>query len=276
MTGWGVSNDPVVRAAPSPALVAAVRRILRPLVRVLIANGVTLPTLTALLKAIYVEEAERGFALPGKPTTDSRICLLTGLHRKDIARLRETGAADEAVAPSLPAQVLGRWIGHSGYRGDDGKPAVLTRGEFDALVQSVSKDVRPRALLDELQRSGLVGEAEDGRLTLVEAAHLPHGDYDKMAYWFGRNVADHLASAAHNLAGRQPPLLERALFHTGLTRDSVQALNAEATAAAMAVLVRLNERATEMGEQDKDQPDATCRFVAGVYIHAEDEAEAKP
>lgn len=275
MAGREAAVEPAVKAAPSPALMAAVRRILRPLVRVLIANGVTLPTLTGLLKAVYVDEAERHFSLPGKPTTDSRISLLTGLHRKDIARLRNSGMASETVAPSLPAQVLGRWIGHSGYRGDDGKPMALARPDFDALATSVSKDVRPRALLDELLRAGLVRERGDGLLEVVEAAHLPRGDHDKMAYWFGRNLADHLAAAAHNLAGRQPAFLERALFHTGLTADSVRQLNAEATTAAMQVLVQLNQRTTEMGERDRNRPDATHRFVAGVYIHAEDEAEGR-
>lgn len=260
---------------PSPALIAAIRRILRPLVRVLIANGVTWPTFGGLIKAVYAEEAERRFSLPGKPITDSRIALLTGLHRKDIARLREEGGGEmaELVSPSLSAQVLGRWTGHSGYRGEDGKPQALSRPAFDALVESISKDIRPRVLLDEFLRAGLVRERGDGALELIEAAHLPHGDYDKMAYWFGRNIADHLATAAHNLAGGQPPLLERALFHGGLTPESVRQLNAEATAAVMDVLIRLNEQATRLSERDKAQPDANQRFVAGAYIHAETEHE---
>ncbi len=271
---------PTINPAPSPALIAAIRRILRPLVRVLIANGLTLPTISGLMKAVYVEEAERHFTLPDKATTVSRIALLTGLHRKDITRLREeaSGGAEpaETVSPSLSAQVLGRWTGHSGYRGEDGKPMVLSRSGFDALVESISKDIRPRALLDELLRGDLVREAADGMLELVEAAHLPRGDTDRMAYWFGRNIADHLATAAHNLAGGQPPFLERALFHTSLTPESVRQLNAEATTAAMDVLMRLNEMATSLSERDKAQPDANQRFVAGVYIHAETEQEDQP
>lgn len=263
------------KTSPSPALIAAVRRILRPLVRVLIANGLTWPSLAGLIKAAYACEAEQHFALPGKPTTDSRVALLTGLHRKDIARLRgEDGAeAEDPVSPSLPAQVLGRWTGHSGYRGADGKPQALSRAGFDSLVESISKDIRPRALLDELLRAGLVRERGDGLLELVETAHLPHGDHDKLAYWFGRNVADHLAAAGHNLAGGKPAFFERALFHTGLTRESVQTLNAEAAAVVMEALIRLNELATRLGEQDKGRPEADQRFVAGVYLHAETDRE---
>ncbi|MBF0333200.1 MAG: hypothetical protein HQL40_06055, partial [Alphaproteobacteria bacterium] len=185
-------------AAPSPALVAAVRRVLRPLVRILIRNGLTFPSLAGLLKTVYVEEAEHHFALPGKPMTDSRVTLLTGVHRKDVSRLRE-GAADEAVSPSLGAQVLGRWIGHPDFRGEDGRPVLLARSAFDGLVEAVSKDVRPRSLLDELLRSGMVRERDDGLIEVVEAAHLPRGDHDRLAYWFGRNVADHIAAAEHNL-----------------------------------------------------------------------------
>jgi hypothetical protein len=64
--------------APPPALVAAVRRILAPMVRVLIHFGVTFPSLSVLLKGVYVEQAERHFRLSGKAMTDSRVTLLTG------------------------------------------------------------------------------------------------------------------------------------------------------------------------------------------------------
>ena len=73
---------------PAPALVRALRRLLRPLVRLLLAKQVTYPFLANLLKAVYVEVAEREFAIAGKSQTTSRLSLLTGIHRKDAERLR--------------------------------------------------------------------------------------------------------------------------------------------------------------------------------------------
>src|SRR5258706_10102062 len=72
----------------SPSIVAALRHLLRPLVRLLVARGVTYPMLAELLKETYIDVADRDFRLDAKPATDSRLSLLSGGHRKDVRRLR--------------------------------------------------------------------------------------------------------------------------------------------------------------------------------------------
>ncbi len=263
---------------PPSAVIAATRRVLGPLVRVLIGFGIPWPMFSGLVKAVYVEVAERDFALPGKPMTDSRITLMTGVHRKDVSQLRGrplSAAAVAATAPSLGAQVLGRWLGHDDYRTEQGGPRRLPRagradGEasFEALVTGISKDIRPRALLDELLHAGLVREGPDGLLDLVVSAHLPRGDLDKLAYYFGRNLADHIAAAGHNLAGGAPPFLERAMFHDGLTAESVATLQMEVERAGMEMLVRLNRIATELADRDEGKVAANHRFTAGLYLYS--------
>lgn len=265
-------------AAPPSAVVAAVRRVLAPLVRVLIGFGMPWPMLSGLVKAVYVEVAERDFALPGKAMTDSRVTLLTGVHRKDVSQLRAGAPSVEAVAaaaPSLGAQALGLWLGHDDYRDANGGPRPLPRasraaGEasFESLVTGISKDIRPRALLDELLHAGLVRERADGLLDLVVAAHVPRGDFDKLAYYYGRNLADHLAAAGHNLAGGAPPFLERAMFHDGLTAESVAALRREMEETGMAMLVHLNRLATDLAARDEGKAEATHRFTAGLYSYS--------
>ena len=59
--------------------------------RALIAQGVTAPALYRLLKRLYVEVAEREFRLDGERPTDSRISLLTGVHRRDVKAFRRAG-----------------------------------------------------------------------------------------------------------------------------------------------------------------------------------------
>ena len=77
------------------ALHRPVARLLRPLVRLFVARGITFPALTNLLRELYVNVAEYDFALPGKEQTDSRVSLLTGIHRKEVRRLRGAGAPVE-------------------------------------------------------------------------------------------------------------------------------------------------------------------------------------
>jgi len=150
---------PTGAPTPPPSLLRALRHVLRPLVRLLLSNHVTHPTLAKLLKEVYVEVALRDFPIEGKAQTDSRITLLTGIHRKDVKQLRgEIGG--EHVAPrsvSLGALLVARWTGTPAYLNREGRPRALAWGggtgkepTFDGLVSSVSRDIRPRAILDEV------------------------------------------------------------------------------------------------------------------------------
>jgi hypothetical protein len=263
---------------PPPAVLDALRRLLAPLVHVLIHFGITFTALGPLLKRAYVEAAERHFALPGRPLSDSRVALLTGLHRKDISLLRHAppDAPVRPRAPALAAQVLSRWIGHPDWRGADGAPLPLPRAprpgdggrSFEALVAGISRDIRPRTLLDELLRTGQVREAPDGQLVLVRAADLPQGDLDRLAYYFGRNLADHLATAGANLTGAAPPQLERALAFDGLSASAVRQLTEMAEQQGMAMLLRLNTMAIALAEADPPAPAEAQRFTLGLYVHS--------
>ncbi|WP_204350412.1 DUF6502 family protein, partial [Klebsiella pneumoniae] len=68
--------------------------------------------LTNLLRELYVNVAEYDFALPGKEQTDSRVSLLTGIHRKEVRRLRGAGAPVSAVPATVSrtSRIIARWI----------------------------------------------------------------------------------------------------------------------------------------------------------------------
>ena len=78
-----------VTAQPPFSLVRALRHLLRPLVRLLLAHQITLPYLAGLLKSVYLEVGEAELSRGADPPSASQLSLLTGLHRKDIRRLRE-------------------------------------------------------------------------------------------------------------------------------------------------------------------------------------------
>ncbi|MBI1207851.1 MAG: hypothetical protein GC191_11250 [Azospirillum sp.] len=267
------SSLPPALAAPPAVFLSALRRVLRPLVRLLIQTGVTFPALSQILKQLYVEVAEHAFTLPGRSQSDSRISVLTGVHRKEIKRLRE----DEDRTPpavSLGAEVIGRWLSGPPYLDEAGGPRPLPRAaedgavSFESLVQSISTDVRPRVLFDEWLASGIIRPLPDGRLELVTEAFVPRGDFAQLAHFFGRNLRDHVAAAAHNLIAQGPPFFERAMFHDGLSADSIAALSTEAERAGMATLVALNRHAHELAAGDARRSDANQRITVGIYLYA--------
>src|SRR5262249_159385 len=129
---------------PQPALMRALKRLLRPLVRVLIPQGITLPTLLRPLKEVYVDVGESQFVVPGRQQTDSRINLLTGVHRKDIRALRGRGRPDEGPSPvvSRNAQMIALWAGDPEFVDRRGRPRPLPRNapksggaSFEGLVR---------------------------------------------------------------------------------------------------------------------------------------------
>ena len=76
--------------------------LLRPLVHLLLSKQITFPILTTLLKELYVEVASEEFQIEGKRLTDSRINLLTGIHRKDVRRFREETLSGLVMVRAIP------------------------------------------------------------------------------------------------------------------------------------------------------------------------------
>jgi hypothetical protein len=259
---------------PPPALTRAIARILRPLLRVLIAHGITFPVLSRLLKELYVEVAEASFPMPGRMQTDSRINLLTGVHRKDVRALRGRGREDDLPSPvvSRNAQMIAIWAGAPDFLDARGRPRTLPRtGErpsFESLVETISKDIRPRVVLDEWQRLGLVGIDEKGFIKLNSAAFVPREDFADLAYYFGRNLRDHIAASSHNLLGGTPPMLERAVYYEKLTPESIDELAAYTRELGARTLVAVNQKAFELAQRDAGDPDASQRMTFGIYFFA--------
>ena len=260
---------------PSPALISAVTRVLRPFVRFLLARGITLPFVTQLLKQLYVEVAERDFALEDKPQTDSRISMLTGVHRKDVRRLRdqEAIAGETPNAVSLGAQVINNWLTERRYLDKGGRPKELPiRGSnaratsFESLVASVSRqDLRPRVVLDELLRLQIVS-VNDDRVSLTQEAFVPaQGEKEKLHY-FGQNLRDHIEAATANIQAERPKFLERAVTYHGLTADDVAELQELAKESASESLKEVNRRAKQLKKRSENKPDNDQRISYGSFF----------
>ncbi len=267
-------------AQPPESLLQAVRHLLKPLIKLLIRHGITLPMLNEILKRTYVEVADSDFRLePEAPPSDSRISLLTRVHRKDVRRLREQQPEDSAPlsTTSLGAQIVAQWTGSPDYTDKSGAPLALHRSgtdgpSFEALVTSLSKDVRPRVVLDELLRQHLV-VMEGDLIRLNQSAFLPRDDFDQLMVHFSRNLHDHLATAEQNVAGERQSLPERSVYYTGLSATSVKKLAKLAEEKGMQAILEVNREASALSEADGGQPGADHRITFGIYVHTADEEQ---
>ncbi|MDB5646597.1 DUF6502 family protein [Methylobacterium sp.] len=266
--------DPSDAPSEGASLHAPVARLLRPLVRLFVARGITFPALTTLLRELYVNVAEYDFALPGKEQTDSRVSLLTGIHRKEVSRLRGAGAPVSAVpsAVSRTSRIIARWLADPKFTDAAGQPLPLVRaGEgstpsFESLVTAVTRDLRPRAVLDEWLDRGLVIADGEGRIVLAEAAYVPKGGGESHLYYFGRNLHDHIAASVANITAPAPRFLERAVHYDGLSKDLAERLEARAREIAMEALQQANREAHAACETDSG---GNHRWNFGLYVYAE-------
>lgn len=270
-------------------LLSAMHRVLAPVVRVMLAHEITLPMAIELLKRVFVEVAERDFKLDNKASTDSRINLITGVHRKDVKRLRELPGLEANLPPkvSLSSQIVAAWLTGRQWVDADNQPRPLSRlgsnngtASFEALVASISQDIRPRSVLDEWLRLGVVTINEADEVVLVSNAFIPKdGLKEKLAY-YGHNLGDHAAAAADNVLAQNSPWFERSVHHDGLSEAQVERLRGRASELGMQVLTTLHTMAEQDQALDENKaPGSTGqskRFTCGVYFYSTDDQNVTP
>jgi len=275
--------DPTSTSGLPPAfLVNALRHVMRPMVRLLLNHALTYPYFIQLMKGVYFEVARKEFSLPNKPPTDSRISLLTGLHRKDVNRLREEApvAQPHSATANMGAQLVAMWMGDPRFVDAQGQPRPLPRLSseggslsFEGLVEQVSKDIRSRSVLDEWLRLGVVHLDAQNRVVLNTEAFVPQEGFEEKVFFFGQNVHDHLAAVVHNLKGGQPPFLERSVYYDGLSEESVRELAALSRGMGMEALLAINRRAMALQARDKQAGNQGQRMNFGVYYYSESQPE---
>jgi hypothetical protein len=185
-------------------LLAATTRILRPLVRILLRNGIASDAVTELVRRVYVDVAFEEFTLEGKRQTQSRVSVLTGLNRKEVARLRSQ--RDELLPPAedrrnRAAAVLGAWLRDPDFQGEDGEPRPLPfsgPGSFAELCQRHSGDMKPRAIADELLSTGALVE-EEGALRMTARGYVPGEDPVELLRILGTDTSELIQTIDHNL-----------------------------------------------------------------------------
>jgi hypothetical protein len=159
-------------------LLAACRHLLHPLVRILLRHGVSHGEFSDAVRGAYIDIAQNELVPPDRPQTEARIAILTGLTKREVARIRAADAeGDDGVGLNKIARVLQGWSQDPQYLGPYGLPLeVPFAGDsisFEDLVRRYAGDVSARALLEELVRVRAALEMDDGYVRLLNRTYLP-------------------------------------------------------------------------------------------------------
>lgn len=264
-----------MNAPAGSVLHAAVLRLLKPLVRLLLRHGVSCGAFIELVKRTYVELALSEFAIPGRKPSVSRAAIITGLTRKEvnrIAALAPLSDADVQDSYNRAVRVISGWVRDPSFHDAQGQPAPLAleggRASFSELVRRYSGDIPVRAMLDELSRVGTVTRDAQDRVVLETAAYVPVQGEDEMVGILGSDVAALVATIDHNL--REPKensRLQLKVEYDNLPQEALSEFKMISSREAIALLRRFDQ---ELASKDRDTNPAskgTGRMRAGVGIY---------
>ena len=187
-------------------LYAAILRLLRPLARILLRNGVSFSTFSDLAKWVYIDVAAKEFGIEGRKQSTSRVSVITGLSRREVMRVRKLPRPDITAGTerhNRAARVIAAWRRESDFLDAECKPVALPMegqgATFSELVKRFSGNMPPRAVLDELINVGAVELMEDGRVCLLTRAYIPKNlDAHKLNI-LGSDVQYLISTIDHNL-----------------------------------------------------------------------------
>ena len=256
-------------------LYAAIARVLRPLIHILLRNGISYGTFADLAKWLFVDVAKREFTIEARKQTISRVSVITGLNRKEVKRVTELPVPDDRASSeryNRAARVIAGWRRDNRYRNDKGQPADLPlSGEgatFQTLVKKYSGDMPFRAVLDELIRVDAAAQTDDGRVHLIARAYLPAGDETMKIHILGTDVAHLISSIRHNLMpDERGPFYQRKVMYDNLPDDVLPAFRKLSAESAQKLLEKLDSWLSGRDRDTGQEATGTDRNVAGLGIY---------
>lgn len=257
------------------SLFAAVTKLLRPLIRILLRNGIPYGTFADLAKRVYVDVAADEFGIPGRKQSISRISIITGLSRKEISRvnlLPEQRDEDATERYNRAARVISGWVRDRDFLDDQNRPAELrmegSGPTFNELVRRFSGDVPARAVLDELLHVGAVERVGTHSIRLIQRAYLPKTDEASMLDILGTDVKELISTIDHNLRSRtQESFFQRKVAYDNLPVGIVQELRRLSASRGQTWLEELDRWLAQHDRDTNPSVGGSGRIRAGVGIY---------
>ena len=260
--------------AMTQTILLALARLLRPIVRVLLANKVIYATFDQIARQVFVEVADKDFTLKGRKQTVSRVALVTGLSRKEVLRIkREPPLADRELGRTFhrAARLISTWCNQTEYVDGKGEPLSLPFDgavSFSSLVGDVGGDLTPRAVLDELREAGIVNVDAARRVHLLNKAYVPNRDETQIMKILGTDVGDLAETISYNLnKPADQTRFQLKVSYDNLPQECLENLHRMVSERGHDVLVEFDRWLRQQDRDANPQVQGTGRVRAGVGIY---------
>lgn len=253
------------------------RYLLLPVVRLLLQHGVTWDEFGELSKEAYVSVARDAYGIDGRPTNNARVAMLTGLSRREVARVRDQllGGDDTPVEHhgNPISRILSGWHVDGEFSDDKGQPKVLPTtgptGSLTSLLKRYAGDLPHGAIRKEMQKRGLIEELADGQVQVLRRDYV----YSELDPDIIRRMSvalhDHGATLQHNLDEDRAaaPYFEAIADNARITPRAFsmfqQLVEAEGLAFLEVIDKWLSQHETDIGD---DTDSKATRMGVGVYL----------
>lgn len=262
----------------------AVRMMLKPVIKLLISQGVTHGDFSEAAKDVYVDVAISEFDKSSR-INQSRIAILTGLTRKEVKNVidRAISAAPLNRDYSRPSRVLAGWHSDPKYIGPYGVPLELPYESsiedvpsFTALVKTYSGDMAPKQMLMELVRIGAVVELENSTFKAVRREFVPDALSPELLERLGKVGRYFFSTVAANIEKKDVDAgyFDRRVFaEVGLAPQSIIEFDGLIKRRGQEFLEELDNWFVSKEKIDKSHPERKHTGLIMVHYVVEDDEE---
>ena len=192
---------------PGTHLLVALRRVLRPIVRILIRAGIRFDEFAELARGVYVESAIRDGSDHSGGLTRARAALVAGVTRQQIDYYVDTDGALPTARPTLASvlvEVLQKWHTDAQYVGPYGIPLELefdngSGRSFRSLVAMVDSTVSPEIVLEELLRVGSVSHSGEKHFRAASRYFMAQPMSPQQLEYFGNTLTRFARTLEYNM-----------------------------------------------------------------------------
>lgn len=254
------------------ALAVAVREMIKPVVRLMLRQGMPVQSFVQVIKQAYLQVAhEPEFVIPGRRASKSRFALITGMTRPDVTDLVDNDRLDEVAPPerwNRAVAVLNAWQTEKRYLDKQGQPKELTvrgKGGFDELVLRHGADMPCVATLDELARVGCVErDKEAGTVRMTCPVYIAETQSPEQMEVLGQAGGRMLNTMVNNILDKEQPKL----FQQESWSDSIESDRLEAVRSALLRQLTASARKSAKGlDAAKGGASSSQRRTAGVGFY---------
>jgi hypothetical protein len=262
---------------------SALESVIDPVVDLMFDAGITVQELCGLVRGRAVRSAARRIAREGGRSSNSRVAIITGLARAEVARILKVEDVSPRTRPRQhPARkVLAAWYDNRRFLRDNGDPAVLPifgrRKSFEQLVAMHSGGIPVRAMLDQLAQINAVEILAGQRVRAKSRVPVFRGMTSTAIANIGERASDLLGTLARNLRATSNPLFEGTALLSDVDIGAVPLVRrqiAEQGAAFIDGATSLLTRSRIKPRRSTAKRSRHCRVGVTVYYFQDEMASA--